>query len=128
VWYSGIGDISQFGFLKKLDSQFRNVDFINVNDDGLDDIFSRISAAIGLEKRTIVIQSGDTTLVMQKQDVTLEVAIVIYCVIFSIDISGSMSGGRWRRLCHGMGGFMDQLRDIDLVGVQTFNHNVQWLT
>ena len=51
-----------------------------------------------------------------------------FVVLFNLDCSGSMSGGKWRRVCEAVRGFVSHLGEKDLVCGVVFNNEFNLLT
>ncbi|ETO33072.1 hypothetical protein RFI_04034 [Reticulomyxa filosa] len=50
-----------------------------------------------------------------------------FLVLFTIDASGSMMGGKWKATCQGLASFMSHLTEHDFFGVQVFNDELSWI-
>jgi len=70
----------------------------NVSDVQISDIFERIQLEIGLRERVAVIASNDQALVLRQRGVEMGLKVNEFLVLFTLDISGSMAGGRWKRV------------------------------
>ena len=52
---------------------------------------------------------------------------ISYVVLFTLDVSGSMSGTRWKSVCESVENIVDHLSANDLVAGLTFNDKVEIL-
>ena len=50
-----------------------------------------------------------------------------YSVLFNLDVSGSMSGNKWRSVCHSVSRFANFLGGNDLIAAMVFNHESKLL-
>ena len=49
-------------------------------------------------------------------------------ILLNLDVSSSMSGAKWRRVCQSVDQFADFLGDGDLIAGMVFNHETQLLS
>jgi Mg-chelatase subunit ChlD len=108
-----------------------NADYFNINGVQINDIFEKIKVNVGLLQRTgmVGVASGNAAFVAYQQ--TVDPVIFVekqrYVVLFTLDISGSMAGNKWTRVCESVEKFVSYLGNEDLVGAIVFNDTVKLL-
>lgn len=106
-----------------------NAEYFNINEVQINEIFEKIKVGLGILQRTqmVGVASGNVAAVAyQKQiDPVLLVKKQKYVVLFTLDVSGSMSGSKWRRVCESVSRFTSFLGAEDLVGGIVFNDTVK---
>ena len=100
----------------------------NCQDVQLTDIFDRIKVQIGIRRDVAVVTDGTSYLAAQRDQLYLTAEHQKFLVLFTIDKSGSMSGGRWRRVCGAINGFCQGMGQNDILGVILFNEKVVCIT
>jgi hypothetical protein len=102
-----------------------NAEFMKVSDIDISNIFEKIKLSLGIIERSRVIGVSDgrnAAVAVQKQSAAyLMMEKQRYVVLFTLDMSGSMSGSRWRRVCDSVSQFVNHLGGEDLVGAIVFN-------
>lgn len=58
----------------------------------------------------------------------LQLKMQNYAVLFNLDVSGSMSGQKWKSVCESVDGFIDFLGEDDLVSALVFNDETKQLS
>ena len=108
-----------------------NADYFNINAIQINDIFEKIKVNVGLLQRTgmVGVASDNAAYVTYHQsiDPVLFVEKQRYVVLFTLDISGSMAGNKWARVCESVEKFVSYLGSEDLVGAIVFNDTVKLL-
>jgi len=125
----GIGsNENEFGDLKDLDRDMDTVSYINVQDSSaIEDVFERIQVKLGIVRQTALIATQNALIAAHQDKLAINVKRNRFLVIFTIDKSGSMSGGKWKQTCKGLANFLSHLNEGDLFGVQVFSDDVTWL-
>ena len=100
----------------------------NCEDVQLSDIFNRIKVQIGIRRDVAVVTDGRNFVAAQRDQLYLTAEERKFLVLFTIDKSGSMSGGRWRRVCGAIQGFCQGMGENDILGVVLFNEKVECIT
>ena len=96
-------------------------ELFNCQDVEIDDVFSRISISLGIRRQIAVMEHQGMILAAKQDQLALEVKENKFLVLFTLDMSGSMSGGRWKKVCAAVAGFMAGLKSHDIVGCILFN-------
>ncbi|KAL4442814.1 hypothetical protein ABPG74_010703 [Tetrahymena malaccensis] len=95
------------------------------------EIFSRIQAQVKVLKQTRVqaVQADNIALmrVQQQEQRMIQIQIKKFIIVFNLDISGSMSGSRWRQVCQCVSKFTDSLTEDDFAQVILFNDSTKIL-
>jgi uncharacterized protein YegL len=103
----------------------KNSEFIPIDEVDIESIFERIKVSLGIIERTGVYGMSDgknAALAYQNQkDVYLMMKKQRYVVLFTLDMSGSMEGSKWGRVCQSVNKFVNYLGGEDLVGAIIFN-------
>lgn len=94
----------------------------------LDNIFDRIRVSVGITRTTVGIVTENQRFFAQQQQTRVNVSRENYVVLFNCDMSGSMSGNRWSRVCTSVERFLNFMAPTDLVAGLAFNNNVVLLT
>jgi len=109
-----------------------NAEFLNINNSEINDIFEQIKVSIGLLERTqmVGIANDRAAILAVKKEVNpfLVLEKQRFVVLFTLDMSGSMSGDKWRRVNESVGNFISQLGNEDLVAGIVFNEAVVLVT
>ena len=100
----------------------------NCEDVQLSDIFDRIKVQIGIRRAVAVVTDGSNFVAAQRNQLYMSAEKRKFLVLFTIDKSGSMSGGRWRRACGAIQGFCQGMGQNDILGVILFNEKVICIT
>jgi hypothetical protein len=109
------------------DAAGKNAEYMNISTSELGTVFQKITYRLGLEKRHEVMalrnSQGDAVFAMNEEvKPYLHMAETFYTVLFNLDMSGSMEGQKWDKLCAGTEYFVSQLGEDDFVGGMVFNH------
>ncbi|CAD8091742.1 unnamed protein product [Paramecium primaurelia] len=109
----------------------KSASYYPIHSNGINDIFQKIQMQIGLrvQQKGLVIESDKRQIaLMQKQfQPVLQMKVNNYIVLFTLDISGSMSGN-WGQVCNAVSGFLGNLGSNDLVSGIVFNDKVEVVT
>lgn len=101
----------------------------NVNKVELSEIFSRISATIGVRRQVnigVVNAGGVNAMAIRQQNTPfLNISRKNFAVLLNLDISGSMSGNRFNALRSSVQNFLRNLDQNDIVSCLVFNQQVQ---
>eukprot|EP01083_Nonionella_stella_P218603 783819_1 len=100
----------------------------NCDEVELSDVFDRIKLSLGVERRVALVTDGSMFAAATSDRVYLQVQRQKFLVLFDLDMSGSMSGGRWRSLRAALSSFFDGLDDSDIIGCVLFNHEATCIT
>lgn len=118
--------IRELGALVALGREF--TDFHCASSTNLDQIFDRIRISVGMQRTTIGIRTENQYFAAQHQRTSVTVSRENYVVLFNCDMSGSMAGGRWARVCSAVDRFLNFMAPTDLVAGLAFNDNVSLIT
>jgi len=129
TFFIGIGSIEkEFEDLKELARVIESVSYIHVQDSSaIEDVFDRIQVELGLVRQTAIVDTGTMLIAAQQNNLAFNLKLNRYFVLFTIDKSGSMAGGKWKATCQGLGNFLAHLNNEDIFGVQVFSDDVSWL-
>lgn len=103
-------------------------DFHCASSTNLDSIFDRIRVQLGIQRTEFGIRTENQVFYGMQQKTSVRVSRENYVVLFNCDMSGSMSGSRWSRVCASVERFLDFMSPTDLVAGLAFNNNVVLLT
>jgi len=104
-------------------------EFFNCNDDvGISSIFQRIQLQLVRRQEVAVIQHDDVAIIAARQNYGLELSVNNYLVLFTLDTSGSMAGGRWNQVVGSVSKFLESLSSRDIFGVLVFNDEIKIIT
>jgi len=109
----------------------KNCEFANITDNNIEDIFSKLRVELGLIKQTDILaaQLADQGLYTYEENIPyIRVHKQRYIVLFNLDISGSMAGVKWSKVCTAVNDFVRNLGPEDLVCAILFNDFVTLLT
>jgi len=101
--------------------------FQQVSDVNIESLFEQIEVKVGISERLDIIGTSEAAIVARSRQLELQLQQNRYIVIFTVDRSGSMSGGRWERVRKGLNAFLDKLGPNDLFAIQLFNSETCWL-
>ena len=106
-----------------------NAEFFQITNVKIEEIFEKIRLGLGIyqESQMHVIANDKAALigVQTRQTPVITVKQQNYVVLFNLDMSGSMSGERWRKVCASVEKFIAYLGNGDLVGGIIFNDKVK---
>lgn len=107
--------------------QIHEIGSVNISD-----LFKHIQVELGMVQQTGVgvvhTSSGQRALVMaQRNQPVMRLSRTSFAVIFNIDVSGSMQGGRYRRVKESVAHFLANTPPDDLVAGLCFNSSVMML-
>lgn len=134
TWFIGV-DISKNSTAARDISQLVNsaaghVSFQLASDSNLEEMFQKIRIDLGLIKKTDVVglRVGDNHLigVQEEYGLYMQASRVNYCVLFNVDMSGSMYS-KWPKVCKAIQDFVNFLGPDDLVAGLVFNDCVTLL-
>lgn len=105
-----------------------NAEFLDVSGVEISQIFEKIKISLGIYQRTEVVgvqtQNFNLIAAQQKIDPVLLLKAQKYVVLFTLDMSGSMSGTKWNQVCESVSNFVKYLGKDDLVAGIVFNEKV----
>ena len=102
-------------------------ELINEDASKIDDIFDRIAVSLGISVQYGLYNSNNTNYVSKTEALEMTFKHQKYCVLFTLDTSGSMRGQRWTKLCLAIKLFCSKLKKSDLFGCQLFSNEVRTL-
>jgi len=100
----------------------------NCQDVQLSDVFDRIKIRVGIRRNIAMVTDGTNFIAAQQDQLYMQAEQQKFLVLFTLDKSGSMSGGRWRKVCMALNGFCQGMGGEDILGVILFNERVQCIT
>ncbi len=112
----------------------KSTEFMNVSDLEISTIFEKIIIRLGIQNSAGVIgvqkQNSNQVdlLAFEQQKVKVDVSEQRFVVLFTLDMSGSMAGTRWNKVCSSVDKFVKYLGRDDLVAAVVFNNKVQSAT
>ena len=110
----------------------KNTEYMNVNDAKIEEVFEKIKISLRILQITqaVAAQNDQGTFVAVRQQIkqVLLAEKQFFVVLFTLDMSGSMSGYRWAKVCNSVNKFVQFLGPEDLVCGIAFNENVSILT
>lgn len=110
----------------------KNAQYLNADAANIEDVFEKIKISLGVVQRTQAVagrgENGGFMAVRQQQQAFLLAEKQMFIVLFTLDMSGSMSGGRWTKVCNSVDKFVRVLGPEDLVCGIVFNESVSILT
>ena len=110
----------------------KNAEYMNVNDAKIEEVFEKIKISLRILQITqaVAAQNDQGTFVAVRQQIkqVLLAEKQFFVVLFTLDMSGSMSGYRWAKVCNSVNKFVQLLGPEDLVCGIAFNENVSILT
>lgn len=135
TWFIGVDlEINSDTFLELEALAFAggdNAEFERINTMQIGEIFERIKISLGAIKKTqvnMMVNDNIAGMAIQQQiDPVLLIEQQQFVVLFTLDMSGSMSGDKWRQVCESVGKIIDYLGDEDLIGCVVFNENAKVL-
>jgi len=102
-----------------------NAEFFNISDVEISQIFEKIKVSLGILQRTQFVgvsnQQQSAFAVTQQNDAFLLFKEQKYVCLFTLDMSGSMSGNKWGKVCDSVASFLRYLGPKDLVAGIVFN-------
>jgi len=104
-----------------------NISFYNVADIDITNIFDRIQIEIGIRDRAALIANENTAVVITQRNYEVGLRLQKFIMLFTLDISGSMSGSRWNSVTEAVRNFCNNTVDSDIFGVMLFNDKAQFL-
>ena len=102
-------------------------ELINEDASKIDDIFDRIAVSLGISVQYGLYNSNNTNYVSKTEALEMTFKHQKYCVLFTLDTSGSMAGERWKKLCLAIKLFCTKLKASDIFGCQLFSDDVKQL-
>lgn len=114
-------------------SQGKNAEYLNVEATRIEEVFEKIKISLGIIQRTQAVagrnEEGQAFVAVRQQEKAFLLAQKqMFIVLFTLDISGSMAGARWNKVCNSVDRFVDYLGPEDLVCGVSFNEKVNILT
>lgn len=91
-------------------------------------ILDKIEVSIGIQERLHILQAGEATLAVQETGLHLQLKERKYALWFNLDISGSMSGQRWRNTKVAVQKLLAKLTPEDMFGAAVFNNEARVIT
>ena len=73
-------------------------------------------------------QQGGILFAAEKNELQLRLRKNNFLVLFTLDMSGSMSGDRWKKVVAAVAGFMTELEEDDIIGCILFNQQPVLIT
>jgi uncharacterized protein YegL len=136
TFYIGVGLAPNSNAAKEIAAMVicggKNAQYMNVEDAKIEEVFEKIKISLGILERTqaVAAQNSQGTFMAVRQQVNpvLLAQKQLFIVLFTLDISGSMSGGRWTKVCNSVKKFVQFLGPEDLVCGVAFNEKVSILT
>jgi hypothetical protein len=104
-----------------------SVHFENVSDMDVGGVFERIQATIGIETRAAMVATEDIAVIGVQRELVLKVREQKYAILFILDMSGSMSGHRWKCVVQAMTSFFSKMEETDLFCCMLFNDKPKFL-
>lgn len=108
-----------------------NAEFEKVNNMEIDSIFEKIKISLGAIKKThvnVVATDNYAAMALQEKiDPVLLIEKQQFVVLFTLDISGSMSGMKWVQVCESVEKIINYLEEDDLIGCVVFNDKIDVL-
>ena len=119
-------ELKLYGALGGDNAEFRTCD----DTSDIEGIFQHISLNIIRNTRIIGIRNNNTgqMAVAASQNHELEMKVNNFIVLLTLDISGSMAGGRWRAVKKASKKLLDNLKSSDMFGIILFNNKVEMIT
>jgi len=105
-----------------------NISMELCSQDSIGQILDKIEVSIGIQERLHILQAGEATLAVQETGLHLQLKERKYALWFNLDISGSMSGQRWRNTKVAVQKLLAKLTPEDMFGAAVFNDEVQVIT
>jgi len=109
-----------------------NADFVNISNIKIDEIFEKIRIDLGIQKKVTLAGAATNDMavfeVNEEYQPYLAVKEQKFAVLFNLDISGSMAGPKWSKVCQSVDKFVRFLGDGDLVAGVVFNDKIDILT
>ena len=106
-----------------------HAEFKRVRNMEIGDIFERIRVSLAQIRSTQVGVIADERAALigirQRVENVLMVEKQSFVVLFTLDISGSMSGNSWRQVCDSVSLIINNLGEEDLIGCMVFNDSIQ---
>ena len=102
-------------------------ELINEDANKIDDIFDRIAVSLGISVQYGLYNSNNANYISKTEALEMTIKHQKYCVLFTLDTSGSMAGQRWTKLCLAIKLFCTKLKKSDLFGCQLFSNEVKEL-
>ena len=103
-----------------------------MRDADIEKIFQRITVNLGLQRRQQIIglanQTGTAFLMQQQVNPVLSLQRQKFGILLNLDVSSSMYGQKWRRVCQSVDQFADFLGSGDLLAAMVFNHETKMLS
>lgn len=113
-------------------SEGKNAQYLSVDAANIEEVFEKIKISLGVVQRTQAVaargENGNFMAVRQQQQAFLLAEKQMFIVLFTLDMSGSMSGGRWTKVCSSVDRFVRMLGPEDLICGIAFNENVYIIT
>jgi len=104
-----------------------SVRFYNVADVDIATIFDRIQIEIGIRDRAALFATDNAAIIATQRTYEVGFRLQKYIMLFTLDVSGSMAGGRWRRVTEAVRGFCNNMVETDIFGVMLFNDKVEFV-
>jgi len=105
---------------------------VNISNVKIDEIFEKIRIDLGIQKKTTLtgIATDDMAIfgVHEEYQPYLAIKEQKFAVLFNLDISGSMAGSKWTKVCQSVDKFVRFLGEGDLVAGVVFNDKIDILT
>jgi len=115
--------------LKEIASLAGNAaEFLKCDDVGISDIFNHIQLQLVRRQEVAVIGNSQMAIVATRQNYGLELAVNHYLVLFTLDISGSMAGQRWKQVIESVSKFLQSMPSRDIFGILLFNDEIKIIT
>jgi len=105
-----------------------SVELFNCQDVEISNVFNRISIGLGIRRQIVAMEHQGMVLAAKRDQLALQITENKFLVLFTLDMSGSMSGGRWRKVVQAVATFMHGLKEHDIVGCVLFNEKPVLIT
>lgn len=135
TWFLGIGLSSNSNAAKEMMALCltggENTEYVPVQNLDISKVFERIRLDLGIVNHRTVLnvqgqgQGNQATVIMDENALVLSLQQKSLVVLFTLDMSGSMSGAPWKTVCSCVENFVSFLGPTDFVGGLVFNDKVQ---
>eukprot|EP00479_Gromia_sphaerica_P000281 TRINITY_DN1028_c0_g1_i1.p1 TRINITY_DN1028_c0_g1~~TRINITY_DN1028_c0_g1_i1.p1 ORF type:complete len:146 (-),score=19.18 TRINITY_DN1028_c0_g1_i1:257-694(-) len=114
--------------LIRIANSSNNCTFHEIGDNDIQEVFRRIQVTLSENIQVRVTgDANDPTVALNRQR-KIEVELKFYAVYLDLDMSGSMSGRRWKSVVQGVRNYLQHLTPYDAMGCVLFNDGIAKLT
>lgn len=101
---------------------------MNAADADIGKVFKEIQLEIGIQQQIgVMVNANGEAAVFRGNQLQLRASRRKYMVLLTLDVSGSMAGGRWRRVVEAVTIFFRSMTDDDIFSVILFNNEIRCL-